>query len=239
MSIKSWSINAVAVVFSQVEAVTRMDAVTYPSGFEKLKYGERTLGQLEALENKLTTPVVDAILADKLMVKIEGDTVVVTTKSRTPSPINFWARKMEEGADRVVFEYRIHQTNHTGRQFLEETGRTVYANLKIVERMPLVPVSLGGEFGRFVFFKPSGPLADSVVERERQARNLSQDWRVQILLNRTFPEFADKHPNGDSWLVDKRWARGDFDKRVNGQRSASIRFSGGDWDSCYWFGGRE
>lgn len=127
----------------------------------------------------------------------------------------------------------------TPQQLLEGTGRKHgYVDDDVVATMPLQDGE-GEEEVEFVFFKVGRFLPDSKVEVERKKRGLVQDLAAQFQYNTDNPEFADDHPNGDSWKnANGKWCCACFDRWFGG-RLVRVGFSGFDWNDYYWFGGRK
>jgi len=210
-----------------------------PVGFQPVKYGERTFGQLEALENKLTSDVIDDVLADR--VKPVFAQALVAPK---PAPLDlssfFQATKGEETANSVIFHVRIKRAKRTPQQLLDLTGRRQSTNSDVVKTMLLIDRE-GQDWEEFDFemFKVGKRISDAQVEKERAKRNRTRDLEVQVLINAGFPEFGDDHPNGDSWQdADGNWCfasfyRYDVVRYVHVFRNALV------WHVSYWFGGRE
>ena len=138
----------------------------------------------------------------------------------------------------VVYMDNI-KRGRTVQQLLDATGRTQYVEKSSITTMPLIGSS-GPRSGQFVWFKSDLGLSDAGVEEERIKRGLVRDLEMQLQYNAEHPEWADTHPNGDSWPADDegnydfvnlcRWYDG---REVNVDRSLGFR-----WDAGLWFGGR-
>lgn len=164
----------------------------------------------------------------------------------------FYLPVMDQAADGLVDRVRSEVSNtivvqmndikrgRSAKQLLDATGRAQYTEKASVATMPLI--GAGGPLsGEFVWFKPDRRLSDAEVEEERVKRGLVRDLEMQLQYNEEHPDFADVHPNGDSWTVDEK---GSYDfvnlYRWDGGRGVGVhRFGGGDgWGADTWFGGR-
>ncbi|MEK7569552.1 MAG: hypothetical protein AAB500_01520 [Patescibacteria group bacterium] len=163
----------------------------------------------------------------------------------------FYLPVMDEAADVLVDRVRSEISNtivvylnnikrgQTVEQLLDATGRRQYTEKSSVATMPLV--GNGGPLsGEFVWFKSDGGLSDAGVEEERVRRGLVRDLEMQLQYNAEHPEFADTHPNGDSWPADDK---GNYNfvglGRWGGGRGVVVgRGGGGGWGAGDWFGGR-
>jgi hypothetical protein len=138
----------------------------------------------------------------------------------------------------VVFMNDI-KRGRTRDQLLTVTGRMQYTEKKSVATMPLIGIG-GPTSGEFVWFKPDRALSDAEVEEERVKRGLVRDLEMQMQYIAEHPEFADTHPNGDSWPADEK---GNYDfvdlNRWYDECYVALRRSFGiRWYASYWFGGR-
>ncbi|HEX9503483.1 MAG TPA: hypothetical protein VF974_04155, partial [Patescibacteria group bacterium] len=115
-----------------------------------------------------------------------------------------------------------------------------YTNSDVVSTMPLI----GGDAEEwegfdFEMFKVGRQISDAQVEKERTKRLLTRDLEVQVLINALHPEFADQHPNGDSWQdADSNWCFAYFCRR-GVERCVDVYRDAYVWDDDYWFGGRK
>ena len=131
----------------------------------------------------------------------------------------------------------------TPQQVLDNTGRKQYTNSSAVASMPLIPgddeIPEGNEAeGTFVWFKPRRGITDAEVEQERAKLGLVRDLEMQAKYNADHPEFADTHPNGDSWKgADGKWYFARFDRWLD-ERTVFVYRGGFDWFVDAWFGGR-
>ncbi|MBI3952818.1 MAG: hypothetical protein HY336_02580 [Candidatus Doudnabacteria bacterium] len=221
--------------------------IVRPGDFQPAKFGGRTFGQFEALENKLSTPCVDQVLAhrDAKVIFVGGQAVVEPSERvqlATPEPLDsfFQATKVSENESEALFHVRIKRGKRTGQQLLDLTGRRHYGPSDVLATMPLI-ASRGEEWEEFDFlmYKPGKQTPDSKVESTRTKRGLTRDLEVQILINAAFPEFADHHSNGDSWQdADGNWCFANFYRR-DGVRSVFVCRGWSDWRDDDGFGGRK
>ena len=211
-------------------------AIVRPTDFQPVKFGGRMFGQFEALENKLTTAGVDQVLSDQAtLTPVAKPTPVVETLASF-----FSAMKVSKTDTEVLFQVRIKRGKRTGQQLLDLTGRRHYGPSDVPGTMPLIGgESEGWEEFDFLMYKSGKQTPDSKVEGTRTSRELTRDLEVQILINATFPEFADQRPNGDSWQDENgNWCFASFD-RCDGVRRVDVWRSVDVWDDGGWFGGRK
>ncbi len=215
-----------------------------PAEFQPMKFGGRTFGQFEAIENKLGTSGVDQILgADKVTVTVvDGHaTVEVLPKAGLPSLASFFqATKLSESKTEALFHVRIKRGGRTGQQLLDLTGRRHYGPSDVPATMPLIGGAgeIWEEFD-YLMYKSGKQTPDSEVEATRTKRELKRDLEVQILINALFLEFADQHPNGDSWQdAIGNWCFADF-YRGDGERLVLVDRCAHAWHDDRWFGGRK
>lgn len=149
-------------------------------------------------------------------------------------------RVRSEISNTIVVQMNDIKRGRTTQQLLDATGRTQYTEKKSVATMPVI--GNGGPLsGEFVWFKSDRGLSDAEVEEERIKRGLVRDLEMQLHYNAEHPEFADTHPNGDSWPADDK---GNYDfvslLRWDDVRKVRVRRSrGGRWSAGGWFGGRQ
>ena len=213
-----------------------------PENFQPVKFGSRKFGQFEAFENKLTTIGVDQVLAaNNVEVSISaGQMTVELSSAPAPQPLAsfFSATKGEETENAVVFHVKIKRGKRTPQQLLDYTGRRLYPNAYVVTTMPLIEGRDWEEFD-FEVFKVGKQISDVQVEKERAKRNSTRDLEVQTLINAAFPEFADQHPNGDSWQDEnKSWCFALF-YRDDDERCVRVNRNAAGWSDGIWFGGRK
>src|SRR5258708_12741851 len=120
------------------------------------------------------------------------------------------------------------------------TGRRLYTNSDVVSTMPLI----GGDAEEwegfdFEMFKVGRQISDAQVEKGRTKGLLARDLEGQVLINALHPEFADQHPNGDSWQdADSNWCFASFYRDGDGRYVRVLR-SAYVWSGSGWFGGRK
>ncbi|HEX9503520.1 MAG TPA: hypothetical protein VF974_04340, partial [Patescibacteria group bacterium] len=150
-------------------------AIQPKEGFVPAKHGGRTFGQFEALENKLTSDVIDGVLTDGVKpIFGEGEVVFAqmpTAPKAEPLTSFFQATKVSESANSVIFHVRIKRGKRTPQQLLDLTGRRLYTNSDVVSTMPLI----GGDAEEwegfdFEMFKVGRQISDAQVEKERTKR---------------------------------------------------------------------
>jgi len=124
----------------------------------------------------------------------------------------------------------------TGQQVLDTTKRRQYTSASSVPSIPLTPD--GPTKGVFVWFKPGRRMSDAEIELERAKYGVVQDLEMQAQYNADHLEFADDHPNGDSWQdVDGNWHFAHFYCWIDGRR-VDVSQSELAWGVNTWFGGR-
>jgi hypothetical protein len=140
----------------------------------------------------------------------------------------------------VILHVRIKRGKRTPQQLLDLTGRQPSTNSEVVSTMSLIEREAEDweEFD-FEMFKVGKQISDAQVVKERTKRSSTRDLEVQMLINAAFPEFADQHPNGDSWQdADGNWCFAYFYRSGDG-RCVSVDRSSDGWFDNYWFGGRK
>ena len=120
---------------------------------------------------------------------------------------------------------------------LEATGRKLYINRLVLERMPLVRK---GETEVF-FFKlklNGGSITDDMLEKEYELRELKPaNPYAQAAVNEAQPNFAHEHPNFTHWKDPKKgWCHVTFDQ-WNSSPDVVVGRSEEDLYDHLWFAG--
>lgn len=145
-------------------------------------------------------------------------------------------RILDRKRNTITFKVRV-KRGRTGRQVFADTGRVQYVTGSVADSAPLIPGD-GYDEVEFRFWRVGRRLKDSEVAAERVKYGVTQDLEAQAQVNADHPEFADKHPNGDSWQdADGNWCYAYFDRFLDDERDVSVDRSGLDWRPYTWVGG--
>jgi hypothetical protein len=146
-------------------------------------------------------------------------------------------RRVEAVSNLIVRRVTVNRTR-TPKQAFVATGRTLYTDTTVVDRMPCGE----GDEVEVIFFKldlskRGGWISDDDLREEFDLRGLGPDPISLAAVNEADPAFADEHTNATHWKdADGNWccaAFGGFD----GERVVRVvRFGGGWYDGC-WFAG--
>mgnify|MGYP001618618674 FL=1 len=124
----------------------------------------------------------------------------------------------------------------TRQKVLDDTKRKQYTEKSSMASMPIIAGDSEDE-GDFVWFHSNRRMSDAEAEQERTKRGLVRDLEMQAQYNADHPEFADTHPNGDSWQADGNWHFASFHCWYD-ERRVRVMQSEDGWYADTWFGGR-
>ena len=179
-----------------------------------MKYGDWTMGQTEALLNKLGG---QEVALDILRGVMEVVIKVMDTLTR----------------------HVVVNRDRTPQQVLDATGRKQYTDSTVVAGMPHGE----GEKKEIVFFKLNlsdrgGSISDDDLEKEFGLRGLiPSDPYSLAAVNEADPAFADEHPNATHWKdAGGKWCFAAFG-RWAGERFVYVHRYAYGWSDCWWFAG--
>ncbi len=183
-----------------------------------MKYNDLTLGQIEAIVNKLGG--MDGV---KNFLSGKGD--VVDNSFLDPMTLDPTMLKFEVEVDITL----------TNRQALEATGRVLYVNDKALSEAPRTTKTKQTIY----LFKKDSDTSCSQREEEFNKRNLKEaDLLTISAFNKAHPKFADEYPNSIQWKDSAgnycfaSFRRGWYDERV-----VFVIRNGIGWNDYWWFVG--
>ena len=124
----------------------------------------------------------------------------------------------------------------TNQAAIDSTGRTQYTDSEVVSEMPRGEKLVG--LVEVIFRNYGCHFSDVDVDKKMVEYGESMiSPFFQTKINEIFPEFADKHPNGNHWKDKKdKWCYVAFRRWRDGRRVDVYRY-GRDWNVDWWFGG--
>lgn len=181
-----------------------------------MKYNDLTLGQIEAIVNKLGG--MDGV---KNFLSGKGD--VVDNSFLDPMTLDPTMLKFEVEVD----------TTLTNRQALEATGRVLYVNDKALSEAPRTTKTKQTIY----LFKKDSDTSCSQREEEFNKRNLKEaDLLTISAFNKAHPKFADNKPNSIQWKDSAgNYCYATFSSDWSDGRRVDVDQNGSDWDDAAWW----
>lgn len=191
---------------------------------------QMTDGQIENVCGKLRDALRkhrEEITSDAAQKALGADNIGM----RMFAPFREQAEKLSE---MIIRRVRVNRTQ-TRQQAIDATGRVKYVNPEVVAEMPDgedEEVDVG-------FFPLHSYTSARDVQKLIAEHGLVSDPRAVAKANEDDPSFGDTRPNATQWVDDKgRHCYLACSQWGDGKRNVSVHRNEGDWDDCWWFGGR-
>lgn len=183
-----------------------------------MKYNDLTLGQIEAIVNKLGG--MDGV---KNFLSGKGD--VVDNSFLDPMTLDPTMLKFEVEVDISL----------TNREALEVTRRILYINDKVLSEAPRTTKTKQTIY----LFKKDSDTSCSQREEEFNKRNLKEaDLLTISAFNKAHPEFADNKPNSIQWKDSAgNYCCAIFGRGWHGRRCVGVLQDVSVWFDRWWFVG--